>query len=75
MESILSTLSEIAANLMKRERGNQVVTPDLVLQDSLGWDELMPRNAMAGGGAQVVGNLSTGASHLTVLRLIQGGLA
>jgi hypothetical protein len=74
MESTLSTLSEIAANLMKRERGNEVVTLGIAELDAQGWDELMGFSALR-GQPQMLENLAPSASHMTVLRLIQGGLA
>ncbi len=38
----MSTLSEIAANLMKREQESLVITAQVALQSAPGWDVSMP---------------------------------
>jgi hypothetical protein len=80
MEPALSTLAEIAANLLKLERRAAAPEPDRLTLDSLGWDALMPLSAVTdapGDTLPAVIHANAGAhkSRITVLRLIDGGLA
>jgi hypothetical protein len=80
MESTLSTLSEIAANLLKRERVTRVSAEEVAAQDSAGWDALMT-DARHGDIHQWQASLSQhiadnhGQRRVTVLRVIEGGLS
>ena len=80
MEPALSTLAEIAANLLKLERRAAAPEPDRLTLDSLGWDALMPLSAVTalpGDTTPMLGqeNVEASRSRITVLRLINGGLA
>ncbi|WP_139214087.1 hypothetical protein [Pseudomonas sp. NFACC02] len=76
----MSTLSEIAANLLKRERVTRVSPEEVAAQDSAGWDELMT-DARHSDIHQWQASLSQhladrqGQRHVTVLRVIEGGLS
>ncbi len=80
MESTLSTLSEIAANLLKRERVTRVSPEEVAAQDSVGWDALMT-DARLGDIHQWQASLSQhiadnpGQRRVTVLRVIEGGMS
>jgi hypothetical protein len=80
METTLSTLEEMAANLMALELRAERSQATLFAQDAEGWDELMtlfksdsyhtlPPELMASS------ELVTQGSRITVLRLIEGGLS
>jgi hypothetical protein len=76
MESTLSTLAELAANLLKLERRLDVMVTDTATHDAKGWDELMPFFAVAETTGQPTAALAVlPRSRVTVLRLIEGGLA
>lgn len=80
MEPTLSTLSEIAANLLKRERVTRVSPEEVAAQDSAGWDELMT-DARHDDIHQWQAALSQhmadnqGPRRMTVLRVIEGGMS
>jgi hypothetical protein len=80
MEPTLSTLSEIAANLLKRERVTRVSAEEVAAQDSAGWDELMT-DARHTDIHQWQASLSQhiadnqGQRRVTVLRVIEGGMS
>lgn len=80
MESALSTLEEIAANLMALELRADRTQSKLYAQDAAGWEELMPisrRNEADYFPAQTFATeqVMPSRSKITVLRLIKGGLA
>ncbi|WP_296260370.1 MULTISPECIES: hypothetical protein [unclassified Pseudomonas] len=76
----MSTLSEIAANLMKRERMAELSSAQLMAQDEMGWEQLMTlsreRDVHKWQAA-----LTELISHtpvkrrVTVLRVIKGGMS
>ncbi|HEX8591695.1 MAG TPA: hypothetical protein VF682_00180 [Pseudomonas sp.] len=80
MESALSTLEEIAANLMARELMADRNQSRLFALDAAGWDELMPASRMDEPDyfpAQTLAPelLIAPRSKITVLHLIKGGLS
>jgi hypothetical protein len=78
MESTLSTLAELAANLLKLERRVETPSLDTAAHDAMGWDELMPFPQQAESLSPPVAALANAIptrSRVTVLRLIDGGLA
>jgi hypothetical protein len=82
METALSTLEEIAANLMALELRADRTQAKLYAQDAAGWDELMPtsrRNDVDYFPAQTFAPelivQMPPRSKITVLRLIKGGLS
>jgi hypothetical protein len=76
MESTLSTLAELAANLLKLERRAETTLLDTAAQDAMGWEELMPFTQTSEALNTVVTTCAaTPRSRVTVLRLIEGGLA
>lgn len=72
MESTLSTLAELAANLLKLERRAETAVIDTATHDAMGWEELMP---FARTNAAMSQPVITPRSRVTVLRVIEGGLA
>lgn len=76
MESTLSTLAEIAANLLKLERRAETAVIDTATHDAMGWDELMPFARTNESLSQPFAALGVPTrSRVTVLRLVEGGLA
>jgi hypothetical protein len=78
MEPILSTLSEIAANLLKRERLNEGT--GVAAPEAMGWEQLMTLSREKDVHKwqtalnQLIEN-NPGQRRVTVLRIIQGGLS
>ncbi|MFK3973706.1 hypothetical protein ACI2KS_23615 [Pseudomonas sp. NPDC087358] len=76
----MSTLSEIAANLLKRERLNESVGAGIAAQEAMGWEQLMTlsreRDVHKWQAAlnQLIEN-NPGKRRVTVLRVIEGGLS
>jgi len=78
MEPIVSTLSEIAANLLKRERIAESTTAGVATQ-AAGWEQLMAiaqesdiHKWQAALNRHIANN--PGKRRVTMLRVIQGGL-
>lgn len=80
LEPVLSTLSEIAANLLKRERMTESASAEGGTQFTSGWDELMALanekdvHKWQAALSQHIAN-SPGKRRVTMLRVIKGGLA
>jgi hypothetical protein len=80
MEPTLSTLSEIAANLLKRERLNESVGAGIAAQEAMGWEQLMTLSRekdvhkWQAALNQLIEN-NPGKRRVTVLRVIEGGLS
>lgn len=80
MEPALSTLSEIAANLMKRERMTEGSGAETAAQDAMGWEQLMTLSKekdvhkWQAALTELVNN-APGKRRVTVLRVIEGGLS
>jgi len=80
MEPALSTLSEIAANLLKRERLNESVGAGIAAQEAMGWEQLMTLSRekdvhkWQAALNQLIEN-NPGKRRVTVLRVIEGGLS
>jgi sulfur carrier protein ThiS len=80
MEPALSTLSEIAANLLKRERAIDGSGVDIIPASMMGWEQLMALSKetdvlkwQAALNKLIADN--PGKRRVTVMRVIQGGLA
>jgi len=72
----LSTLAELAANLLKLERRAETSLLDTAAQDAMGWEELMPFARMTEPlSSPVTALVVPTRSRVTVLRVIEGGLA
>jgi hypothetical protein len=72
MESTLSTLAELAANLRKLERRAETTLLDTAAHDATGWEQLMP----LGQSTKCMTALDIAPrSRITVLRVIEGDLA
>lgn len=76
MEPTLSTLAEIAANLLKLERRVGSTLSDTAAQDAKAWEELMPFGpAPHLLGQPVLAHAPISPRpRVTVLRLLGGGL-
>ena len=80
MEPTLSTLSEIAANLLKRERMAEGSGVEVATQDAMGWERLMALSrekdvhAWQAALNEMISQ-TPGPRRVTVLRVIEGGLA
>lgn len=79
MEPIVSTLSEIAANLLKRERNAESASASVDTQLS-GWEQLMAiasetdvHKWQAALNRHIANN--PGKRRVTMLRVIEGGLS
>ena len=79
MEPIVSTLSEIAANLLKRERNAESTSASVETQVS-GWEQLMAiaketdvHKWQAALNRHIANN--PGKRRVTMLRVIEGGLS
>lgn len=79
MEPIVSTLSEIAANLLKRERNAESASASVETQVS-GWEQLMAianetdvHKWQAALNRHIANN--PGKRRVTMLRVIEGGLS
>ncbi|HXR01424.1 MAG TPA: hypothetical protein VN798_13630 [Pseudomonas sp.] len=76
----MSTLSEIAANLLKRERLNESVGAGIAAQEAMGWEQLMTLSRekdvhkWQAALNQLIEN-NPGKRRVTVLRVIEGGLS
>lgn len=76
MESTLSTLAELAANLLKLERRAETSLLDTAAHDAMGWEELMPfARTTEPLSSPVTALVVPPRSRVTVLRVIEGGLA
>lgn len=80
MEPALSTLSEIAANLLKRERMSEGSSAQVAAQDAMGWEQLMTlsREKDVHKWQAALNDLiskTPGKRRVTVLRVIEGGLS
>ncbi len=80
MEPALSTLSEIAANLLKRQRMTEGSSADVVPQSTMDWEQLIALSKESDVGkwqAALSQHIATrtGKRRVTVLRVIQGGLS
>ncbi|RAU43404.1 hypothetical protein DBY65_023210 [Pseudomonas sp. RIT412] len=76
----MSTLSEIAANLMKRERMAEAANESRVASQGMGWQALMALSQekdihrwQAALNQMIAQN--PGKQRVTVLRVIEGGLS
>ena len=76
----MSTLSEIAANLLKREHMTQAANESMVSQEGMGWQQLLALSQekdihkwQASLNDLIANN--PGTRRVTVLRVIEGGLA
>jgi hypothetical protein len=72
MESTLSTLAELAANLRKLERRAETTLLDTAAHDAMGWEELMPLGQTSECRTAI--DIAP-RSRVTVLRVIEGDLA
>ncbi|MFJ5296515.1 hypothetical protein ACIQAL_08320 [Pseudomonas sp. NPDC088368] len=80
MEPALSTLSEIAANLLKRERMTEGSSAKGVAQDAMGWEQLMALSKEKDvhkwqAALNEMISHTPGKRRVTVLRVIEGGLS
>jgi hypothetical protein len=82
METALSTLEEIAANLMALELRADKTQAKLFALDDAGWEELMPRSRAEAPDYFPAQTFAPDLlvqmpprSKITVLRLIKGGLS
>lgn len=80
MEPALSTLSEIAANLLKRERMTASSSEETTAQDAMGWEQLMTlsKEKDVHKWQAALNELISNAPEkrrVTVLRVIKGGLS
>lgn len=80
LEPVVSTLSEIAANLLKRERMAEAANESSAAPQGMGWQELLALSQekdihkwQAALNELIADN--PGKRRVTVLRVIEGGLA
>ncbi|WP_268800894.1 hypothetical protein [Pseudomonas huanghezhanensis] len=74
----MSTLAEIAANLLKREPRAETLLSNTAALDAATWDELMPfasEEVMGNQASAMQAQIASPRRGLTVLQLINGGLA
>lgn len=72
----MSTLAELAANLLKLERRAETTLLDTAAHDAMGWDELMPfTRTTESVNTSVTSLAGAPRNRVTVLRVIEGGLA
>lgn len=80
MEPALSTLTEIAANLLKRERLTDGSSVEVSRQGVMGWEQLMALSQEKDvhkwqAALNELISKTPGKRRVTVLRVIQGGLS
>lgn len=76
----MSTLSEIAANLLKRERMIEATSAVAAAQGTMGWEQLLALSKekdvhrWQAALSELISN-TPGKRRVTVLRVIKGGLS
>lgn len=76
----MSTLSEIAANLLKRERMTQAANESMAAPQGMGWQDLLALSQEKDihkwqSALNDLIDRNPGARRVTVLRVIEGGLS